>query len=117
MTNTNNKKKLRAVLSASICGSVLFTAIVIIYSWVRDSHDPGTIHGWFADLIYSLIQFACFILDMIMVFVMTSFGFHHLSPDNMNIQYIVNALDGAIIFGLVAMFWQFIVKKNYENNK
>jgi hypothetical protein len=111
MSNPHIKKKLYNVLIASICGAILFSLIGFMDTWIQNSYDAGAIHKWFTDLIFGVIQFACLILDLITTSVMSTIGFHTFNQESVIIQCIVNALDGAVMFGLVAMFWQFIVKE------
>jgi hypothetical protein len=88
-----NTKKLRAILIAAILGALLFDAPI----WMTNfSNDEGF------DLAVTIP----------IVFISQTLGFKQLVN-----PYIVGGLFGAIIFALIAIIWQFILKGGDRNKK
>ena len=108
-----NKKKLRVVLKSAILGALIFSAIVLTSAWIDHSTDPKTFHAWFIDLILGAFQAMTFFLSLPVECIMSFIGFK--TSSNLFLEYIINALDGAIVFAFVAFCWQFILKRNHEN--
>jgi hypothetical protein len=109
MKNLNTWKKFRAVLTAAICGAVLFDIIIGVSEWLTNLDDPGSQHGWCLTLLGAIFSVAALILAIPAAFVWSIFGIHGSS---VLIPYAINGFNGAVIFAVVAVFWQFVVKGN-----
>src|ERR1017187_1615582 len=110
MKNPSTSKKLRTVLKAAIWGAVLFTVTILLHNLVN-TMGPHESLNVFWDAISSTLGVLVFFQSIPTSFVMSTLGFQDFShPSIVYVQYIVNGLIGAIIFALVALFWEFVVK-------
>jgi hypothetical protein len=115
MKNPNTSKKLRAVLKAAIWGAVLFTVTILLSNLVN-AMGPHENLNVFWDAISSSLGVLVFFQSIPTAFVMSALGFQDFShPSIVYVQYMVNGLIGAIVFALVALFWQFVVKSRSKN--
>ena len=101
MKNPNTKRKIRAVLIAAIFGAALFTATILL--------DNLAVKMGPHENLNVVLDFTFSILDMLAVFqtipiiaVANAFGLQ----DSLFFQYFANGLLGAIIFTVIAIFWQ-----------
>jgi hypothetical protein len=107
--------KLRTVLKAAIWGAVLFTVTILLSNLVN-AMGPHENLNVFWDAISSSLGVLVFFQSIPTVFVMSTLGFQDFShPSIVYVQYMVNGLIGTIIFALVALFWQFVVKGRSKN--
>ena len=102
MATSPKKKKLWAVFKAAVCGAVLADMPIIVlnalhyFGVARHGSDPGY------DLLYGL----AILLSIPAAMFSDEHGFAN--------PYVVNGLIGALLFAMIAGFWQFVIKTDSQ---
>jgi formate/nitrite transporter FocA (FNT family) len=116
MKNLNIKKKFRAVLKAAILGAILCNFVLWINTWIDNSIDAKSNHGFLTDLFVTIFRISGFFLIIPFVAVVSALGLTGSEKLAPFLFFIVASLVGAIVFGFIAIIWQFI-KGDHENKK
>jgi hypothetical protein len=106
------RKKLRSVLLAAAWGAALFAAFASAlfvgeHFWPNDLGEPS--------LAFSM---ACGAIILLTGISLPQGGSFWTTPDMFRLYYVVlSAGLGALLFAMVAAFWQFLLKNPYEHQK
>ena len=100
------RKKFSKVLLAAVCGAVFFDLLIVLvnvaYSMGKQGHLSKGIQDFFSSLAWTLV---------LPTAVVSAPGSELANP------YVVDGLLGAIIFGSISAFWQFVIKGLRDEKK
>jgi hypothetical protein len=100
MKNLNSKKKLRAVLIATILGAVLFGTLLPLANLSYSLWKHGYINDYWWNTIFNGLGYFFVMPADCICYVL--FGKEFSSWD----AFIINPIIGAVVFALIAIVWQ-----------